>query len=611
MSDLDRARAALRSIFGFEDFRPGQDEILSAVLDGEDVFAVMPTGSGKSLCYQLPAVLGDGLTIVVSPLIALMANQVAQLRANGISAAALNSSLTWDETRALRDDVAAGRLKLLYIAPERLMMAETQRLLAAAGVARLAVDEAHCISQWGHDFRKEYLALGDIQEALGAPQVIALTATADVATRSDIVARLFRREPRVFVHGFDRPNIRLAIRRKDGAGTQIAAFLEEHRGESGIVYCSTRARTEEMAATLAGRGFRAIAYHAGMDMETRARNLDTFLQEDGVVVVATIAFGMGIDKPDVRFVAHADMPKSVEAYYQEIGRAGRDGLPADTLTLYGLEDVKRYRQWIDQSEASDEQKRVEHQRIGALVSLCEAPRCRRQALLAYFGDRSEPCGNCDVCQDGIVGVDGTVAAQKALSAMYRTGQRFGREHLIAILTGDATDQVTARGHDRLPTFGVGQEFSKVQWRAIFAQLYAAGIADIDMTEHGRWFITEDGREVLKGRRTVELRRDAVEAPAKGSRKTARRQATASAGAELDADGQALLDLLKAERTRLARERNVPAYVIFPDRTLIDMAGKRPGTRAEMGAVHGIGAAKLAEFGDTFLAILRGFADRAA
>ncbi|MEJ1159313.1 DNA helicase RecQ [Prosthecomicrobium sp. N25] len=605
MPDLDRARAALRSIFGFQDFRAGQDEILAAVLGGSDVFAVMPTGSGKSLCYQLPAILRDGLTLVVSPLIALMANQVAQLRANGIAAAALNSTNAPGENRAIYDEIRAGRLKLLYVAPERLAMSDTQGFLRSAGIGLLAVDEAHCISQWGHDFRKEYLMLGDIQEALGSPQVIALTATADIATRDDIVARLFRREPQVFVHGFDRPNIRLAITQKSSTPKQIAAFLDEHKGESGIVYASTRARAEDMASSLAGRGFRAIPYHAGLEKEDRARALDTFLQEDGVVVCATIAFGMGIDKPDVRFVAHADMPKSIEAYYQEIGRAGRDGLPAETLTLWGWEDLKRYRGWIDDSQASDEQKRVEHQRLNALVALCQAPRCRRQALLAYFGETTAPCGNCDVCVDGVVAMDGTVAAQKALSAMMRTGQRFGREYLVDILLGAGTDRVVEYGHDRLPTFGVGKEFTREQWRSIFGQLYAAGLATVDMTEHGRWMITEEGVAVLKGRRTVELRRDAIVAERSEKRAT-RREKAAAATADLSPADERLLQRLKAERTAIARERHVPAYVVFADRTLIDMARSRPQSLAEMGEVHGVGAAKLREFGEVFLAVVRRF-----
>lgn len=611
MPDLDRARQALRSTFGFQDFRPGQDEILAAVLSGEDVLAVMPTGSGKSLCYQLPAIVRDGLTVVVSPLIALMRNQVAQLRANGVVAGALNSSIGFDEGREIVDDLRARRLKLLYIAPERLSKPGTQALLKEAGVSLLAVDEAHCISQWGHDFRPEYLDLGAFQEAMGDPQVIALTATADVATRGEIRDRLFRRRPREFVHGFDRPNIRLTLKPKSSAAKQLHAFLDEHRGESGVVYCSTRKQTEELAETFAAAGFRAIPYHAGLDQEVRARHLDTFLQEDGVVVVATIAFGMGIDKPDVRFVAHAGMPKSVEAYYQEIGRAGRDGLPADTLTLYGLDDIRLRRQQIDDGEASDEQKQVERRRLDALVALCETPRCRRQSLLAYFGETSEPCGNCDVCLEGVEAVDGTVPAQKALSAMYRTNQRFGMEHLINILVGDATDAVVQRGHDKLPTFAVGREYTKTQWRAIFRQIHAAGLAAIDIGQFGSWMITEDGKAVLRGQRSVEIRRDVLEAPDRSAKKSARKARAASVAADLSIDEQALLAALKAARTAEARERNVPAYVVFPDRTLIDMARQRPLTLSAMGEVHGIGAAKLKEFGDVFLRVIRRHLEEAA
>src|SRR5580658_6932676 len=385
-TDLDAAHRTLRATFGFEAFRPGQDEIVAAVLNGRDVLAVMPTGSGKSLCYQLPALLRDGLTIVVSPLIALMRNQVAQLRGYGIAAAALNSANGPDESRSVLDQIGRGELRLVYIAPERLVKSETLALLKRAKVALLAVDEAHCISQWGHDFRPEYAALGSVQEALGGVQTVAFTATADAATRADILDKLFSRPPAVFVHGFDRPNLRLAMQAKSGGRKQITDFITAHAGQNGIVYCASRRKTEELAEALRGVGVTALAYHAGMDSVERSRNQDTFLQDDGVVMVATVAFGMGIDKPDIRFVLHADMPSNIESYYQEIGRAGRDGLPADTLTLYGMGDIRLRRLQIDESEATDEQKRVDRQRLNALVSLCESPRCRRQTLLAYFGE---------------------------------------------------------------------------------------------------------------------------------------------------------------------------------------------------------------------------------
>ena len=603
--ELARARAVLREVFGYPDFRPGQDDIVASVLAGHDVLAVMPTGAGKSMCYQLPAIVRESLTLVVSPLIALMRNQVAQLKANGVAAAALNSSTGPDEYRETMADLAAGRLRLLYVAPERLARADTREMLARAKVTTLAVDEAHCISQWGHDFRPEYREIGGFAERLGGPQILALTATADQATRAEIVAGLFRGAPVIFVHGFDRPNLRLAMGPKADARRQLVRFLERHRGESGIVYCASRKQTEELADHFTAQGFRALAYHAGLDQATRGARQDVFLQDDGVVMTATIAFGMGIDKPDVRFVAHAALPKSIEAYYQEIGRAGRDGLPADTLTLYGTDDILLRRRQIDESDASDEQKRVERQRLNALVALAETPRCRRQVLLAYFGEESAPCGNCDVCLDGVATFDGTVAAQKALSAMVRTGERFGEVHLVALLTGEATDNMIRFGHTSLKTFGCGREFTKAQWRAIFRQLLALGLADVDLSAHGRWFVTEAGVEVLKGRTAVTFRRDVVEgAKEKGRKKAARVEKVTAAG--LDAEESDLLAALKAERAALARDLNAPAYVVFADRTLIEMARARPKTRDEMAEIHGVGAAKLARFGDTFLAAITRF-----
>ena len=523
MSELAAAQRTLRTTFGFEAFRPGQAEIVAAVLDGRDVLAVMPTGSGKSLCYQLPALIRDGLTIVVSPLIALMRNQVAQLRGYGIAAAALNSANDAAENRLILERIARGELRLVYIAPERLVKAETLELLKRAKVALFAVDEAHCISQWGHDFRPEYAALGTVQTELGNVQTVAFTATADAATRADILQKLFRRPPAVFVHGFDRPNLRLAMRAKSAGRKQVADFVKAHRGQSGIVYCSSRRKTEELAEFLRQNGAKALSYHAGMEKAARSRNQDVFLQEDGVVVVATVAFGMGIDKPDVRFVLHADMPSNIESYYQEIGRAGRDGLPADTLTLYGMGDIRLRRLQIDESDTTDEQKRVDRQRLNALVSLCELPRCRRQTLLAYFGETAEPCGNCDFCCDGAEVIDGTIAAQKALSAIVRTGQRFGTEHLTNILLGEHSEAVEKFGHARLPTFGVGKEYDKQEWRSIFRQLYAAGVISLDITGYGTWTVTEAGRRVLKGAAKIELRKDTLKADRKAARAAAQRR----------------------------------------------------------------------------------------
>ena len=596
MSDLREAEAALRDIFGFSSFRPGQDEIVRSILAGRDVLAVMPTGSGKSLCYQLPAILRGGLTVVVSPLIALMRNQVAQLRAYGIAAASLNSANDHAENREILDRIGRADLRLLYIAPERLTKPDTLGLLKRANVSLLAVDEAHCISQWGHDFRPEYLTLGAVQAELGGAQIIALTATADAATRGDIVAKLFVRAPDMFVHGFDRPNLRLMIRPKSPGRRPMMDFLKAHRGASGIVYCSSRRKTEELAATLRSGGINALPYHAGMEPATRSRHQDAFLQEDGVVIVATIAFGMGIDKPDVRFVCHADLPSNIESYYQEIGRAGRDGMPADAMTFYGMGDIRLRRLQIEESDASDEQKRVERQRLNALVALCKSPRCRRQTLLAYFGEAANACGNCDLCIDGVTVVDATIEAQKAMSAILRTGERFGTEHLVSLLCGEETEGILRFGHQKLPTFGVGRDHAKPQWRSIFRQLYAAGIIAMDIGGYGRWTVTERGRAVLKGTERLDLRQDAL-VPA-GSRRRRITGATAGEGDPI------LLDALKKRRTGLAREQGVPAYVIFPDRSLMEMALQRPTTVAAMSQVHGVGQAKLARYGDAFLDVIR-------
>ena len=504
MSDLAAAERTLRTTFGFGAFRPGQADIVAAILDGRDVLAVMPTGSGKSLCYQLPALLRGGLTVVVSPLIALMRNQVAQLRGYGIAAAALNSANDPAENRAAIEGITGGELRLVYVAPERLVRKDTLDLLKRGKVTLMAVDEAHCISQWGHDFRPEYAALGAVQSELANVQTVAFTATADAATRTDILAKLFPRPPAVFVHGFDRPNLRLAMAAKSGGRKQIADFIAAHCGQSGIVYCSSRRKTEELAEFLRQSGVKALPYHAGMEPQARSHNQDVFLQDDGVVVVATVAFGMGIDKPDVRFVLHADMPANIESYYQEIGRAGRDGLPADTLTLYGMGDIRLRRMQIDETDAPDEQKRVDRQRLNALVSLCESPRCRRQTLLAYFAETTQPCGHCDFCCEGAEMIDGTIAAQKALSAILRTGERFGTEHLTHVLLGEDTEAIQKFGHERLPTFGVGKEFGKQEWRSIFRQLHGAGIVALDITGYGTWSVTDAGRRVLEGAETVTL-----------------------------------------------------------------------------------------------------------
>jgi ATP-dependent DNA helicase RecQ len=597
---MDQTKALLKSVFGFDGFRPGQSEIVEAILAGRDVLAIMPTGGGKSLCYQAPALRREGLTLVVSPLIALMRDQVAQLRQNGVAAGALTSANDPEEQAAVESALADGRLKLLYLAPERLASGWMMDRLRRANVTLLAVDEAHCVSQWGHDFRPDYLRVGALREALGGVQTAALTATADRETRDDIAARLFASPPEVFLRGFDRPNLRLAFETKASPRQRIAGFAKARAGQSGIVYCASRRRTEELAAHLSAEGLTALPYHAGLNADVRQEHQDRFTREDGIVMTATVAFGMGVDKPDVRYVVHHDMPKTIESYYQEIGRAGRDGLPADTLTLYGVEDIKLRRLQIDGGEAPDARKRAEHQRLNALLALAEAPRCRRQTLLAYFDEIAEPCGNCDLCASPPELFDGTLAAQKALSAIRRTGERFGAEHVIAVLRGETNERVAALGHDALPTFGVGADMEKAQWRGVLRQLYAAGYASIDPDRHGAWGVTEAGWRVMKGEERVEMRKDAVRArPARsGARAPVRSAAPELEGVEAEAFLR-----LKALRAELAKAQKVPAYVIFPDRTLIEMATARPSSLADMAQIGGVGMKKLERYGAQFLAAL--------
>ncbi|MDH3665910.1 MAG: DNA helicase RecQ [Paracoccaceae bacterium] len=591
---MERARELLKSVFGFDAFRPGQEEIVAAILGGQDVLAIMPTGGGKSLCYQLPVIRREGLTLVISPLIALMRDQVAALREAGVEAGALTSANDPWETERVFEALEAGRLRLLYMAPERLASEATTALLKRAGVTLLAIDEAHCVSQWGHDFRPDYLKIGALRGALGNVQTAAFTATADAETRADIQARLFAQTPRVFLRGFDRPNLYLAFEPKASPQSRILDFVKRRPGQSGIIYCSSRKKTESLAVALSGAGIDAMAYHAGLDPETRSARQDRFTAQDGVVMAATVAFGMGVDKPDVRFVIHADLPKSMEAYYQEVGRAGRDGAPADTLTLYGIDDIKLRRRQIDETDAPAERKRADHQRLNALLALAEAPRCRRQTLLTYFGeDLAEPCGNCDLCRDPPERFDGTEAVRKALSAMLRTGQRFGVEHLIAILRGETTERVTQLGHDRLPTFGVGAEFERNQWRAIFRQIYSLNLASV--TEMGGWQMTPAAEPVLKGTETVMLRKDAL---TRRPRKERRPRAIT-----IDPSDEELFEALRAKRTELAKARGVPAYVIFPDASLLDMAARKPRTLDEFAECHGVGARKLASFGQAFLEVI--------
>ncbi len=593
-------RDKLRLVFGFDDFRSGQREVIEALHSGRDVLAIMPTGGGKSLCYQLPAIEWDRLTLVVSPLIALMRDQVMQLRTLGVAAGSLNSANDPQENRRNAQAVISGEMRILYAAPERLMREGTLAFLAKAKVGLLAIDEAHCVSQWGHNFRPEYLELGKLREHFPGIPILALTATADEATRAEIVDKLFETEPKVFITGFDRPNISLAMAAKAGARKQLSSFLEPRRGECGIVYCGTRRRTEEFADFLCTGGFTALPYHAGLDPKVRDHHQGRFVNEEGVVMVATVAFGMGIDKPDVRFVCHSDLPKSVEAYYQEIGRAGRDGLPASALTLYGMDDIALHRRRIEEENDDDEYKRVEHQRLTALVALCEAPYCRRQTLLAYFGEGlTQRCGNCDLCLSEVETVDGTIEAQKAMSAMVRTGERFGAHYIVGILRGDETENVKRFGHQRLPTFGVGRDRPRREWQAVLRQLYAAGHIDVDIANYGRITLTGSGRRLLKGEIPFRFRGD-VMAPKPGRKSSV----PAAAPADLDADDQELLAALKQHRLTLARQQGMPAYIVFPDRTLVEMARLRPALIGAMATVHGVGAAKLDRYGDSFLEIIR-------
>ncbi len=591
----DQPQALLAHVFGFKAFRPGQREIADAVLAGRDTLAIMPTGGGKSLCFQLPALCRDGLTLVVSPLIALMRDQVRGLQELGVAAGALTSGNTEAETAAVHDALARRELKLLYMAPERLAAGGTLDLLRRAGCSLIAVDEAHCVSQWGHDFRPDYLRIGDLRRALDVP-LAAFTATADAETRDEIVARLFDgAAPQVFLRGFDRPNIRLNFRVKNRPREQILAYAGARKGESGIVYCGTRARTEALAQALGTAGHNARAYHGGMDADARRTVETLFQREDDLIVVATVAFGMGVDKPDIRWVAHADLPKSIEAYYQEIGRGGRDGAPADTLTLYGPDDIRLRRAQIDEGLAPMERKQADHGRLNALLGLAEATQCRRQVLLSYFGEASTPCGNCDICESPVRLFDATTPVRKALSAMLRTGESFGAGHLIDILTGTATPKVRERNHDALPTFAVGTELSRVKWQAVFRQMMGRDLVRPDPERHGALRMTEAARPILRGEAEIHLREDSI----------AQARERPEARAMVSEEDAPLLSALKAKRRELAEAARVPAYVIFTDRTLIEMAEKRPMDMDGMARISGVGAAKLDRYGPVFLQVISG------
>ncbi|MDR3395742.1 MAG: DNA helicase RecQ [Parasulfuritortus sp.] len=603
----DAALDLLRRVFGFDRFRGSQETIVQHVCAGNDALVLMPTGGGKSLCFQIPALVRAGVGVVVSPLIALMQDQVDALRQNGVAAAFLNSSLDWRAAVEIENAARKGELKLLYVAPERLVTERFLSLLAeleaGPGLALFAIDEAHCVSQWGHDFRPEYLQLSQLHELHPTVPRIALTATADNATREEMRERLKLGEARLFLSSFDRPNIRYTVVEKDTPRRQLLRFLDGHRNEAGIVYCLSRKKVEETAEWLKLEGYAALPYHAGLGQDVRADHQRRFQRDEAVVMVATIAFGMGIDKPDVRFVAHLDLPKSIEAYYQETGRAGRDGEPAEAWMTYGLQDIALQRARIDESESPPEIKRLEAQKLNALLAYCEAPRCRRTVLLDYFGEASQPCGNCDVCLDPPDLFDGTVAAQKALSAAWRTGQRFGGGHLIDILLGKSTDKTVRFGHDQLPTFGVGKDIDEHTWRGILRQLVAAGLMRADLTEYGALKLTDAARPVLKGGQTVQLRRPSKQT----SKKAVRTKANAIPEGLLEKD-LPLFEALRTWRLDKAREQGVPAYVILHDRTLRLIATIRPEDEEGLAVISGLGAAKLEHYGEELLEVVAEYAE---
>jgi ATP-dependent DNA helicase RecQ len=591
------ARAILQRVFGFAQFRGPQEAIVDHLTEGGDALVLMPTGGGKSLCYQIPALMRAGTGVVVSPLIALMQDQVAALTQAGVRAAALNSSLEGREASRIERAFAAGELDLLYVAPERLVTPRCLDLLERSTIALFAIDEAHCVSQWGHDFRPEYLELSLLHGRFPAVPRIALTATADPLTRAEIIERLALRDARVFVSSFDRPNIRYTIVDKTDARAQLLAFIrDEHPGEAGIVYCLSRRRVDETAAWLAGKGIAALPYHAGMDSADRTAHQARFQREDGIVVVATIAFGMGIDKPDVRFVAHLDMPKSIEGYYQETGRAGRDGLPADAWMTYGLADVVQQRRLIEQSEANEAFKRVSSAKLDALLGLAETPSCRRVRLLDYFGEASGPCGNCDNCLNPPQTWDATDASRRALSAVYRTGQRFGAAHVIDVLRGKAGERIERWGHERLSVFGVGADIDDATWRTVFRQLVALGFLQVDHEAFGALKLAEASRKVLRGETSVSMRHAVTRAP--------RAPKLRGEALALDADARTLFERLRAWRANEARTQGVPAYVILHDRTLAAIAQARPATPTALGRIDGIGAVKLERYGDAIAAVVR-------
>ena len=593
------AGSILRDVFGYHEFRPGQERIIDYLLAGEHVLAVMPTGGGKSLCYQIPAILSDDLTVVVSPLVALMDDQVAALQANGVGAARIHSGMNRTEQVDSWMSVRDGRNRIVYLSPERLMTDRMLDALSSLCVNLFVIDEAHCISKWGVSFRPQYEMLSQLKERFAQSTFGAFTATADEATRNDIVRKLFPNRGRIVVQGFDRPNLKLAVNAKNNWRRQLTAFLKDKREQSGIVYCLSRKFTEEVASFLNGSGFKAIAYHAGQDADIRTAGQDRFMSENAIVMVATIAFGMGIDKPDIRFVCHLNLPGSVEAYYQEIGRAGRDGMPAETLMLFSIEDIRIRRMFVDQDGDDDAHKLREHKRLDSLLAYCEAAQCRRKVLLAYFDEDIDPCGNCDTCINPPARVDGTRHAQMVLSAIYRTGQNFGAAHIINVVCGTGNWKIRERRHDKLPTFGVGSDHDTQYWMAFIRQMVAGGVLSINIQRYGCLEMSDLGRAVLHGKETFEFR-DISVAGIPQRRHAPRAGTTAP---RLSAPDEQLLTRLKSLRLRLARARGVPAFAVFSDTTLIEMATRRPANFDALAHINGVGPRKVQDFGADFLTIL--------
>ncbi len=590
----------LQKTYGYDSFRGEQQAIIEHIVAGGSGFVLMPTGAGKSLCYQIPSLCREGMGIVISPLIALMQDQILAMEQLGIRAGAIHSGMEMAQVAETKRAMQAGELDLLYVAPERMVLPEFLTLLDQCSIALFAIDEAHCMSQWGHDFRPDYAALSLLAERFPNVPRVALTATADAPTRKDIIAKLGLEDGRAFISGFDRPNIHYSIVPRANGRQQVWDFLEsKHANDSGIVYCISRKKVDAMAEWLRDKGINALPYHAGLSAEERDKNQRIFLREERVVMVATIAFGMGIDKPDVRFVVHMNIPKNIEAYYQETGRAGRDGLPANAYMTYGMDDAAMQRGWIDNSEAADNQKRIEHQKLGALLGLCEAASCRRQILLSYFGDSAEPCGNCDCCDDAPETFDGTIAAQKALSAVHRTGSRFGVGYLTQVLLGISDERMERFGHDQQSTFGIGTEYSKQDWQNIFRQLVAQHLLAVDIAGHGGLSITENGRRFLQEKAELRLRK----LPVKRTSSRNSNRAARSAPSDMDAASRVLFDRLRETRANLAKENNVPAYVIFHDKTLREMAAEKPASLDAMLTISGVGEAKLKRYGQALLDVI--------